>query len=188
MPPLRLSSPPRLRGAVLLALVAAAALLRVLPHPPNFTPVGAMALFAGAHFASRWTAVLAPLGSMFASDLLLQALHGHGFGAMTIVIYGCIAGTTLLGMLLRHRCTPQRIAGLSLAAAFLFFGVTNLAVWIGSGLYPRDAAGLAACFAAAVPFFGNTLAGHAVFGIALFGGFQLLQRRIPAIAAKTVAA
>ena len=173
------------RPLVLATLVLAAALSRLLPHPPNFTPVGAMALFAGVTFRSRLTAVLLPLAAMAVSDLAFLALRGWGFGWMTLIVYSCIAASVGLGVHLRHRGAALGVgpvAGASLLSATLFFLVTNFAVWAGGTTYPGTFAGLMTCYVAAVPFFGNTLAGYAVFGGILFGGFALLQRRFVALA------
>ena len=173
-----------LRPAVIFALVLSAAFARLIPHPPNFTPVGAMALFGGAYFGSRWVAVLAPLGAMLISDALFAVLRGWAFGPMTLVIYGCIAAGACLGFGLRSSLRIQSVATRSFASALLFYLVVNLAVWATSGMYPRTGEGLWACYAAALPFFGNTLAGHAFYGALLFGGFELLSRRVPALAVR----
>jgi hypothetical protein len=175
-----------IRSLVLASLVLAAALARLLPHPPNLTPLGALALFGGAHFATRRSALAVPLAAMVLTDVLYFRLEGWELGPMRLVVYGCLAAVVLLGRRLRGDVRPARVAGASLASALLFFGVTNFAVWIGGETYPATGAGLAACYLAALPFFGNTLAGHALFGLALFGGFALLERRFPPLAASSL--
>ena len=65
------------RLIVLLSAIVAAAALRLVPHPPNFTPIGAMALFSGAYLGRRWLAFAAPLGAMLLSDLVLGFYRGH---------------------------------------------------------------------------------------------------------------
>ncbi len=59
------------RSTVLTGLIFAAAMSRLVPHAPNFTAVGAIALFGGATFEKRWCAVTVPLVAMVISDLLL---------------------------------------------------------------------------------------------------------------------
>ncbi|MCR9243947.1 MAG: hypothetical protein NXI31_02870 [bacterium] len=178
----------RLRGLVLVALVLGAALTRLLPHPANFTPVGAMALFGGAYFASRIAAIAVPLVAMLIADLALASIQGWSLGWMTAVIYGCIAGSSLIGITLRRRGGVLRIAAGSLLSALLFFLVTNFAVWAGTSLYSGDLAGLVQCYVAAVPYFGNTLAGYAIYGVALFGGFAALRQRFSELQEHPVAA
>ena len=88
-----------------------------------------------------------------------------------------IAATVGLGLLIRHRCSALRIGAVALTGSVLFFVVTNFGVWLTDSLYPKTAEGLIACYVAAVPFFGNTLAGNAIYTSVLFGGFALAQRR-----------
>ncbi len=68
------SGPLSLVGMILLA-----ALSRLLPHPPNFSPVEAVALFGGAYFARRSTAIWVPLAAMFISDLALGLINGGSY-------------------------------------------------------------------------------------------------------------
>lgn len=171
----------RVRPLVLTGFVLAAALARLLPHPPNLTPIGAMALFGGAHFASRRAALAVPLAAMVLTDVLYFLVQGWELGPMRLVVYGCFALVVLLGRRLRHGPTASSVAAASLQSALLFFAVTNFAVWVGSTSYPPTLAGLGACYVAAIPFLGNTLAGHVLFGLALFGGFALLQQRFPVL-------
>jgi hypothetical protein len=163
------------RFLALLGIVAAAAALRLLPHWPNFTPIAAMALFGGAHFARRGTAFAVPLAAMLLSDLLL------GLHASLPFVYAAFAAIVGLGLLLRTRRTVAGVGAAALAASLLFFVVTNLGAWAVGGLYPHSAAGLAQAFTAALPFYAPTLAGDAFYTALLFGGFALAQRRLPAL-------
>ena len=179
-------------GPLLLAvLIFAAALSRVLPHPPNFSPIEAVALFGGAHFASRRWALLVPLAAMFASDLALGMLNGGIYwdyfaSAGYLLVYACIALSTLLGFGLRGRVDGARVLGYSLAGSALFFAVTNFGAWLSDPLYPKTAAGLAAAYVAGIPFFQWTVLGTLCYAALLFGGFALLRNRVPALRARTV--
>lgn len=176
MPALRrLASP---RHLVLIGLVLACALSRLVPHPMNFSPIEAVALFAGAYFASRMLAIAVPLAAMLLSDAIL------GFHDGMWVVYGCIALIAVAGGWLGRRVTAARVALFGLGAASFFFLATNFAVWATSGMYPHTAEGLLACYVAAIPFFHNQLAGVAFYSVLLFGGFALLRERLPAVAAR----
>jgi len=166
-----------------LALVIGGVALRVVPHPWNFAPIGAIALFAGARF-ERWSvALLTPLITMFAGDTLLEIFTGHGYHSLMPVIYATYALIALLGMTLRDRRTSFfAIGGCVLASATIFYLVTNFAIWLTSPLYAKTGAGLIACYVAAIPFFGNTLASDALFSALLFGLFALAERAIPIFA------
>ncbi len=180
------------RTLALVGIVFATALARLLPHPPNFTPVGAVALFGAAHFRSRWAAFLVPLGAMLFGDLALEAAGqlgllggwmagGRGFYAGMWVVYLAVALVAALGFLLRRRRSVPAVAACVLSGSVLFFLVTNFAWWAGYDLYPHTAEGLLTSYVAALPFFHWTLLGDAFFGTALFGGFALVERRYPAL-------
>lgn len=175
----------------LAAMIAAAALTRLLPHPPNFSPVEAMALFGGAYFASRRAALWIPLLAMLLSDVALGLLNGGTYadyvGHLSFwLVYACIALTAFAGFSLRGRVTGARVLGWSLAGSAFFFAVTNFGVWAGGTMYPKNGAGLLACYAAGLPFFKWTVLGTLVYAGVLFGGFELLRRRVPALRAQTV--
>ena len=160
--------------AILAAIVIAAA-LRLVPHPANFTPVGAIALFSGAYLGRNGLAFVAPLAALALSDLVL------GFYPELLFVYVAVAATVLIGWALSKRRTVLRVGGAAIAGSVLFFLLTNFGVWLVMDYYPKDLAGLAACYAAAIPFFQNTLAGDLFYAAVLFGGFALLERQVPAL-------
>ena len=165
-------------------LILAAALSRLLPHPPNFTPIGACALFAGSYFGERrLLAFFIPLAALFASDLALEAMTGWGFYSGMWTVYGAMALVTFIGFWLSLRRSPSRIALATLGGSTIFFVVTNVAVWASGSLYPRTVEGLQACFIAAVPFFQNTLAGDALYAGVLFGSAAFAARYVPSLRA-----
>jgi hypothetical protein len=158
--------------ALVLAIFAAAA-MRLAPHPPNFSPIAAMALFSGAYLPRRALAFLAPLAALLLSDLVL------GFYPEVVFVYLSVAATVLIGWALARRKTVLPIAAAAVAGSVLFYAVTNFGVWLVTDYYPKTVTGLAACYVAAIPFFQNTLAGDLVFTAALFSGFALAERAIP---------
>jgi hypothetical protein len=160
----------------LIGLIGLAAIARLLPHPPNFTPIMAMALVAGCHFADRRLAFVVPLAAMLFTDAVL------GFHATLPHVYAGVVLTALIGMGLRGRTGVATVAGASLAGSLTFFAVTNLGVWQVGGLYAPDAAGLVACYVAALPFLENSIAGDLIFTALLFGGHALAVRQRPLIA------
>lgn len=176
---------------VLLGMILAAALSRLLPTPPNFSPVEAMALFGGAYFAARWLSLMVPLLAMLVADVALAAIHGglyssHLFGTGFWVVYACILGMSVLGFALRGRVGGARVLGLSLVGALAFFVITNFVAWLGSPMYPQTLAGLGASYVAAIPFFKWSVLSTLMYAAILFGGFELLRRRAPALRPQTV--
>ena len=163
------------RIVTIVSAILVAAVLRLVPHPPNFTPIGAMALFSGAYLGRRALAFAAPLGALLLSDLVL------GFYSGMIVQYVAVALVVLLGIVALQRRTVLRVGAAAIASSVLFFLITNLGVWAQSGMYPHTALGLQACFVAAIPFFQNTVAGDLFYATLLFGGFALLERTVPSL-------
>lgn len=165
----------RVRPLILLVVVAAAAAARLLPHPPNFTPIAAMALFGGAHFADRRLAFALPLAAMFVSDLLL------GLHPLIPVVYAAFVLITIIGLQLRRRRSVGTVTAAAVVSSVLFFLLTNFGVWALTALYPKTASGLFTTYVAAIPFFRNTLAGDLFYAAVVFGGFALLERIFPAL-------
>lgn len=163
------------RTLLALGIIVLAAALRIAPHPWNFTPVGAMALFSGAVTRDRRLAFFFPLPALFAGDIFI------GFHKLMPVVYASFLVSVAIGFWLRNRRTVSRISAATLFGAIQFFLVTNFAVWAVGLSYPRTGPGLLACYAAGVPFFWNTLAGDAVYAALLFGGFALAERLFPAL-------
>lgn len=163
------------RALAIVAVIVGAAALRIVPHAPNFSPIGAMALFSGAHLSRRGAAFAAPLAALLLSDAVL------GFYSHMEVVYGSMALVVCLGWGLAAHRSPARIAGFSLAGSALFFLLTNFGVWAFDDLYPRSVSGLIACYTAAIPFFQSSLVGDLIYAAVFFGGFVLIERLVPAL-------
>lgn len=170
---------------IALILIIIAALTRLLPHPPNFTPIGAIGLFGAAYFERRWLALVVPFSALFLSDLLLNnVIYSNFYPGFTWItswwVYAAFALVMAIGwIILRQKASPQRIISASLTASVLFFLVSNAGVWAESVMYPKNIAGLMACYAAGLPFLGNTVMGDLVFSAVLFGGFAWVTRYVP---------
>jgi hypothetical protein len=164
------------RFVTLVGIIAAVALTRLLPHPWNFSPVGAMALFGGAHFTKKWQAFLLPIAALFLSDLVI------GFYDGMALIYLSFCVNVLIGMMIReHRRRVGPVAAAAFIGSVQFFVITNFATWLNGLLYPLSMAGLSQCYIAAIPFFGWTVLGDAVFTAVLFGSFALAEAKFPAL-------
>lgn len=172
----------KLRYAVLVGMILAAAASRLIPHPLNFTPIGAMALFGGACFADRRLAFAVPLAAMLLSDIVIALVFGNYLvQSLTLmpVVYGSLALIVCLGFWLRTRRRLLPIAGAALTASLIFFALTNFGEWALGPIYAKTWEGLVACFVAAIPFFQNTVLGDAVYVTAFFGGLALMEKFIP---------
>ena len=144
-------------------LVGLIALSRIIPHPPNFTPVLAMAVFMPYLTRDIYSAMLVPLSAMFVSDLYL-GLHSSMFWVYTSILLG----TTLSQYTISMKKTYVHLGSNALLSSTIFFIVTNFAVWMSGSMYPLTIDGLLLCYTMAIPFFGNTLAGT-LFYVSLLG-------------------
>lgn len=165
---------------VALTLTVVAAFLRLVPHPPNFAPVGSVALFGGARLRG-WQAYVIPVLAMLVTDPILSHMAGFpAYSWASLVIYFCFLVNVVLGRLfLRKSSNPGRIAGVAVAGSIQFFVITNFFVWLGdSALYAHTSAGLMACYVAALPFFARTVLGDLFYSAVLFGAYALLSRRV----------
>jgi len=165
------------RLMLIIGMIAAAAAARLIPHPPNMTPIFAVALFGGATLTDKRLAFVVPLAAMFLSDVVL------GFHNEMVAVYGAFVLIVCLGLWLQQRKTPLTIAGAAIATSLIFFVISDLGIWLTGDMYPRTFAGLVACYTAALPFLRNQIAGDVLYTAVLFGSFALLERQFPILKA-----
>lgn len=168
---------------IIAAFILVASLVRLLPHAPNFTPIGAIALFAGAYIANRFLAFLLPLVAMVLSDAMM-GFAGWNYTEQTITVYATFMLITWLGTNMRNNKSAVRVGASSVGASVLFFVTTNFMVWFSGfyhmpALYTMNFTGLVQCYVAAIPFFTPTVASDFVYSTLLFGSFYLVQVNIP---------
>lgn len=155
--------------AALLVIMGTA--FRLLPHLPNFAPVGAIALFGGAMLGWR-LAVRLPLAVMMLSDFVLGFYPGIEFtwaGFLMVALYG---------MAFKGRSLPAKVLLGGVGGGFIFYAVSNFGVWLVAGMYPPTFAGLLECYAMGLPFLRATLFGDMLYGFALFGAYELTWRLV----------
>ncbi len=151
------------RMAFIIGLIVIAALIRFIPHPPNFSPIAAIALFGGAYLADKRLAFVLPLLVMLLTDLVL------GLHSVMPFVYVAFVITVLLGMRLGQSPRAKYVAATAVGSGVVFFVLTNFGVWLMSGMYTLDMAGLISCYTLALPFFQNTLLANLVFAGCMFG-------------------
>src|SRR5579884_2002777 len=164
-------------------LTVAAALLRLIPHPPNFAPVGSVALFGGARLRGL-QAYLVPLLAMLVTDPIRSRLEGGypAYGWFTLVTYSSFMISVVLGrVFLRNSQSVPRIASVAFLGSLQFYLITNFPSWLSAhSLYAHTWSGLIACYVAALPFFGRTLLSDLFYTGVLFTAYALLQRKLHA--------
>ena len=152
-------------------LISFAVTFRLLPHPPNFAPIAAVALFGGALLPKGWGLSL-PLLAMIVSDLVI------GLHPLILFTWGSFLIIALFGNKFLRTVNPANIVGASLASSVFFFIITNFGVWIEGRLYPLTAEGLLNSYVNAIPFFRNTLMSDLVFSSLLFGSYVFVYKYV----------
>jgi hypothetical protein len=178
-----------LKLPVLCALLLLTVASRLISHPANFAPMGAMALFGAAYFNRKYVAILLPILATWLSDLFINNViyaeyypnftwfyEGFYWQYVTYVLIG------LIGLLILKKVNPKRVLTGGIVSTFLFFIVTNFGCWIGSTYYLQNFAGLIECYAMGIPFLKGTLLGDLFYCGILFGSFEFIKIKVPALA------
>ncbi len=156
----------------------AAALFRIIPHPPNFSAIGGLSVYSGARLNGK-SAIVLPLILMFVTDFLLSQIHGYKMFHETILfVYAAFLINVALGrFLLKNTDKLLSIAGVTFLASVQFFFITNLGVWMMMPIYPQTTEGLLQCYLVALPFFQYTLIGDLLFTPMLFLLHKVLEEK-----------
>ena len=159
-----------LEFSVALLLILIGVSLRFLPHPPNFAPIAAVALFGGVYF-SRKIAFILPITAMIISDMFI----GYYEFSLMAFVYGSFLLTVILGFYLKKNKQWYTIGGSAILSAILFFLITNFAVWAFTPWYAKTISGLIQCYLMALPFFKNTLLGNLFYVTVFFGAYEIVE-------------
>lgn len=152
-----------------LAIISLAVFTRLVPHPPNFAPIGGLALFSGSHFKNKF-ALLIPLSAMLISDIFL------GFHNTMLYVYFSFLLIVFIGRMIKN-INGKALIMASLTSSFLFFIITNFGVWIApQSMYPKSINGLIQCYYMGLPFFRNTLISDLIYSFSFFYGFRFLNK------------
>jgi hypothetical protein len=142
---------------------------RFLPHPANFAPIMAIALFSGIYLSKKW-AITLPLSAMFISDIFI----GFYSPKIMLAVYISFAIMGLIGLAIRKNKKFSTILGGTLLGSIIFFLATNTAVWAFGTMYTHDISGLMQSYAMAMPFFRNSLLGNLFYVGILVGSMELI--------------
>ncbi len=157
-------------------LIAIAVFSRVVLHVPNFAALAAVGLFAGFYFRETGAFVI-PLLAVFISDLFIGF---YDLGVMVFVYAAWLVpvfiGKSKLSFRGRNQWLDKilTIGSKALASSLAFYMISNLGVWLFSGMYQPSFAGLLECYLLAVPFFRATVLGDLAFSGLLFGTYYLV--------------
>ncbi|OGM76066.1 hypothetical protein A2208_02580 [Candidatus Woesebacteria bacterium RIFOXYA1_FULL_43_16] len=158
-------------------LIAIGAFSRLIPHPANFAPITAMALFGGVYLTKKQALTL-PIAAMILSDFFL----GFDSVPMRLSVYGSFILAVLVGFWVKNHKNPKHIIFASILSSILFFIITNFAVWAFGSMYPKSVTGLMQSYFFAIPFFRNSVLGDLFYSGVFFGIYNLLLNSSPRVA------
>ena len=144
--------------------IIALSLFRLIPHPPNFTPIFAISVFAGIKFKNNLFSYLVPVFAMLVSDAII------GFHSGMIIIYSAIVLSAFISR--RFNTINTSVLG----SCILFYLITNFQVWVMSSSYPKSLNGILECYTLAIPFLGMTLLSTFFYSYVLFYGYSFLSK------------
>jgi len=145
--------------SVLALLVAS----RLIPHPPNFTPVIAIAVMCSYFFKNKYISLSVLFLSMFLSDVFI------GFYQNMYVVYLSLLLIVYFFSIVKNKITSKNLFIFCFIGSLIFFLVSNFGVWAFGGMYEKNFDGLIYCYFLAIPFFTNTFLSTVFFSyVALF--------------------
>jgi len=171
----------------IIALILFASFTRIIPHMPNFTPIGAMALFGGAYLSNKYYAFIIPILSLWLSDLIINNFIFSYYNDFTwfypgfLWQYGSFIIIILIGFVFLKKISFKNVFITSLSSSLLFFVITNFGVWISGTMYTMDLNGLIACYLLAIPFYKGTLLGFMCYSAFLFGVLEFSKYKLKTI-------
>ena len=163
---------------------------RIIPHAPNFTPIGAICLFGASHFTKKSYAFFVPLLIIFLSDLFINNVLYSS--ANFILFYNDFQWQYLSYFLIisfsiyffKPKISFLNIGFTAISCSLIFYIISNFGVWIGSGIYPFNLIGFISCYFNALPFYLNTLLSFVCYSYILVGAFYLSQKKFKIIKPK----
>lgn len=175
-----------LKLSILCMLLLLAVASRLIPHPANFAPMGAMVLFGSAYFSRKYLAILLPIIAIWLSDLFINnVVYAQYYPNFTWFYegfywqYGTYVLIGLCGLIIFKKANLKRVLTGGLISTFLFFLITNFGCWVGNTTYPQNFVGLIECYAMGIPFLKGTLLGDMFYCGILFGSFEFAKYKLP---------
>lgn len=177
-----------LRFSVLTTIILLGAFSRMIPHPVNFTPIGAMVLFGAAHFSKKWQIFLIPIIATWLSDLFINnVIYKQYYTSFTWFyegfswLYLSYLLIALFSIQILKKVRIERVLIGALGSTLIFFLLSNVGCFIGNTYYAQNFSGLITCYAAGLPFILGTLSGNIFYSIIFFGVFHIAQSKFPAL-------
>lgn len=158
--------------AMLLMIIFLGGMSRLIPHPWNFTAIGAMALLGGVRSSSKIESLVVPFLALLISDFII------GFHSVMFFTYLGFALVVMIGWWVKNHVNNKNLIFAALSSSMIFFLVSNFGVWSTQGMYPLTVLGLMECYVSALPFLGNQIFGDLFYTAVLFGAYSFAKNSI----------
>ena len=152
-----------------IGLVLLLAFSRLIPHPPNFTPIVAVAIMSGYFFKNIKLSFVVLLIAMLLVDVFL------GFYKHMLFVYLSLFLIAFVFFKISDKINFKNLFVFGFLGSLIFYLVSNFGVWASGVLspvtnlpYEKDLNGLISCYFLAIPFFKNTLLSTIVFSYAAY--------------------
>ena len=161
-----------------ISLILLLAFSRLIPHPPNFTPIVAVAIMSGYFFKNIKLSFVVLLISMLLVDVFI------GFYKHMLFVYLSLFLITFIFFKISDKVNSKNLFIFGFLGALIFFLVSNFGVW-ASGVfspitnlpYEKNLNGLINCYFLAIPFFTKTLISTIFFSyVAYLANYSLKKR------------
>lgn len=152
----------------IIGIIIIATASRLIPHPPNFTPITAVALLSIINFRNKYLALTIPIFCLFISDLII------GISTINLFVYFSFFIISVIGYLF-GKINIKSI----LISSLVFFFISNFGVWLIG--YPNTWKGFVACYLAAIPFFGWTVAGDLFYSYSAKFSLNFFEKKYTSI-------
>jgi len=140
-----------------ISLVFILSLSRLIPHPPNFTPIITVAIMSSYFFKNVYLSAVVLIISVLIGDIFI------GFYVKMIFVYISLLFITVFFFKASKRMNSKNLIIFAFTGSLVFFLISNLGVWILGDLYEKNLNGLMQCYIMAIPFFKNTLFSTIIF-------------------------
>ena len=145
---------------------------RLIPHPPNFTPIIAIAIMSGYFITNIYLSLFVMLFSMLLADVFI------GFYYNMIFVYLTLFLITFIFFNISNKINSKNLLICSLTGSLIFFIFSNFGVWFLGSLYEKSLTGLVECYILAIPFFLNTLLSTIFFSYSSFIFFNIFEKKL----------
>ncbi len=132
-------------------LILILAMSRLIPHPPNFTPVISVAIMSGYLFRNIYLSFVVLITSMILADAFI------GFYENMLFVYLSLLLIAYIFYKISGKINLKNLFIYGFFGSVIFYLISNFGVWYFGNLYEKNFNGLIECYFLAIPFFKNTV-------------------------------